>query len=123
MSNYKVVYKTKKITLPKSPLQCRLASPSYQNKFVYASQQLSICQPEKFTSTCEKFTFSVSAKQNNGQLFVIFWHKRSQHDENMHITSASVREKVERATDEIFTKCFEILKVTVKWTSIIVKIQ
>ena len=66
MSKCKVVYRTKKLPCLKTysnvvflQLQC-----SYQNKFVYASPQISICQLDKFTSTYEKFLFSISAKQN-----------------------------------------------------------
>ena len=32
--------------------------------FAYASRQLSICQLDKFTSTYEKFLFSISVEQN-----------------------------------------------------------
>ena len=38
--------------------------------------------------------FQFQQNKTNGQMIMIFWHKRSGHDKNMHIASASVREQV-----------------------------
>ena len=38
--------------------------------------------------------FQFQQNKTNGQLIMIFWHKRSQRDKSMHIASTSVGEQV-----------------------------